>query len=294
MPKTRVLQNLRLDKIAAVDRPCQEHAMVAIIKRDGVPGDVPADDGKETGMEKKEHDDAIAALKAEHKTALDAQKAETAALKTQLEVATAKAGMSDDERQHMEDMDEDQKKKFLGMSRADRKKLVGKRAEGDETLDVGGATIRKSKVGDDVFAAMKFQQGQIEANAKDAKKAREEADVSKAEKRASEEFPSLPGTTVIKGQIIRAMAGQPAEVVAGFDAVMKAAEASVKGAFTAIGHGSNGKELAKGGQPFLDKVAEIQKRDSVTRLVAMQKAQVEAPDAFEAFQEVGRVLTPAV
>ncbi|RWB66566.1 hypothetical protein [Mesorhizobium sp.] len=35
MAKTRILTGLRLDKIAAVDRPCQEHATVAIIKRAG-------------------------------------------------------------------------------------------------------------------------------------------------------------------------------------------------------------------------------------------------------------------
>lgn len=50
----RVLNRIRLDKIAAVDKPCQEHATIAIIKRAPTPGAPPA-------IVKKTFDEALRA-----------------------------------------------------------------------------------------------------------------------------------------------------------------------------------------------------------------------------------------
>lgn len=330
MPKTRVIQNLRLDKIAAVDRPCQEGAVAAIIKReftqdqrdaaaesgaamsdgsfpiknvkdldkrhiitraralgatDKLPDDWNVKKENIMSIEKKEHDDAIAALKVEHDT-------ELAKLKDQLAESVAKASMSDGEKTAMEEMDADQKKKFMAMSSADRKKLMGKRIADDEILEVGGATIRKSKVGEDVFAVVKFQQEQINLGTADVKKAREEAETAKLEKRADDEFGNLPGTTVEKALVLKALAKEPEAVRKTFDVMMKAAQANVADAFKAIGSSGSKLEVAKGQQPFLAKVSEIEKVEKVSRLVALRKAQESFPDEFEAYQTAGRELTP--
>lgn len=272
--KRRVLHTIKLNAIAAVDRPCQEGARVAIIKRE-------SDD-----MEKKEHDDAIAALKAEHKTEVDAINKKLADLADEL----AKAKLTPDEQACMDGMKPDAKKKFMELSADERAKQVTTFKSADETLTIGGTTIRKSVVGADSFAVMKAQQEQIVANKAAIDKANETAELATFEKRASTDYSHVGGADAsMKAKILKAMAGAPEEVRKAFEAMMKAHEETAKKAFEKLGSsGKSTDEIQKGKAPFETKVAEIQKRDKTNRLDALDKATKEFPAEFEAYQEAGR------
>src|SRR3546814_141264 len=123
MPKKRILRDFRLDKIAAVDNPCQEGARVAIIKRK-------EDDMPDT-ITKKEHEDALAALTKKFEDLAAKSVEEITKLRVDLEVEKAKAKMTDEDKEFMEDeKDEEKKKKFLALSPELRKAEIAKRKSG--------------------------------------------------------------------------------------------------------------------------------------------------------------------
>ncbi len=89
--------------------------------------------------------------------------AELAKANGERDEAIALSKMSDDEKAHMADMPADKKKAFMAMDAEGRKKAMKKADESkaqDEILKVGATEIRKSAVGEHVFAAMKAQQDQ--------------------------------------------------------------------------------------------------------------------------------------
>lgn len=159
--------------------------------------------------------------------------------------------------------------------------------DGDEILKIGTGedtqTIRKSVVGDAQFAIFKAQNAEIE-------KARDRADMAEFEKRASDEFPSLPGTATEKALVLKALRSAPEAVRKTADELFKAGEAAAKGAFEPIGKGTQpgggdgqgGGDLAKARGDFQAKVSEIAKRDNCGTAEAMSKARREHPELHKA------------
>lgn len=269
------LKSLKLDELSLVDYPANHQARMTIHKRSDE-----VSDKQETAMDKKEFDEAIAKV-AEKLTKTESE----------MKVLRLKADMSDDEKAHMEDLSEDQKGKFMGMSTDERKECMGVK-KSDEHIIVKGEKVFKSKVGDATFNVLKAQQEEIQKGAEDIKKAREEAEMTKLEKRVSDEFPEVAGDMLLKAKVLKHMSTAPEDVRKAFDAIMKSAQEMSAPAFKSIGHGQGNvivtNDIQKARSTFNGKVAEIQKRDKCSRTEAMRKAQQEHPAEFEAMQEASR------
>lgn len=182
--------------------------------------------------------------------------AENTTLKAAL--ATAKASC--------ESAEED--KERMALELADTKKALA--AATDETITVGGETFSKSLIGDASFSVMK-------AMAK-------ERDEARFEKRASEEFPNLVGTPVEKGLVLAAMEKMDDATKTALSNILVAAEKMTSAGFGQLGTqypGQQPTEKAARGT-FDQKVSEIEKRDSVSKAVAMQTARREFPEEFRA------------
>ena len=142
----------------------------------------------------------------------------------------------------------------------------------DEVIKVGDTEVRKSVAGDAQFAV--------------AKALLDERDTARIEKRVSTEFNLVPGTDTEKALVIKHLSTAGEEVVKTFESIMTAAQKAVSGMFQTQGH--RHEEVRKASQDFEATVSEIQKRDGVTRLVALEKATAENPEAFAAYQEAGQ------
>lgn len=145
-------------------------------------------------------------------------------------------------------------------------------AASDETIKVGEREIKKSAVGEDMFALAKGQQ--------------EEAELARAEKRAEAEFPHVVGTAAEKATVLRAIDALPEPAQKAAQAILVSAEKMAAAGYERFGAGG-GEEpesVAKAKADFEGKVSEIEKRDSCPRTTAMQKARTEHPDLFEAYQ----------
>jgi hypothetical protein len=81
-------------------------------------------------------------------------------------------------------------------------------AKSDETFEAGGVTIHKSEVGEGPFKLMKSQQERIE--------------ISDFEKAATSQVPNLPGETVAKAKVLRAVAKMDKETADALNAMLKA------------------------------------------------------------------------
>lgn len=183
---------------------------------------------------------------------------------------------------------EDQKKSkakkrhdFLALNDDARDKLITEKRADDEVVTIDGDEIRKSVVGASQFALFKKQAARLEklekANVEEVEK-REAAELSK---RADDTYPKLPGTTDEKVGVLRAIGKASKEVQATFEKMMLAGEKAIAAAFNKVGHGG-GKPVATGS--FLKRVDEVAARDKSSRTAAMEKARLEFPDEFDAYQ----------
>lgn len=119
--------------------------------------------------------------------------------------------------------------------------------EKDEVIKVGETEVRKSVVGDGVFAVIKAQQAEI-AKERDA---REIAELTKAAETA---YGSLPGEPIAKAKALRAVSKLGDEDKAVVEAMLKAGEAAMKAGFNTIGKA--GGSIAEGSaEDKLDKLA---------------------------------------
>lgn len=214
--------------------------------------------------------------------------AETAA-KAALEAEKARGKMSDDEKEIFDsEKDETKKAAFLAMAPEVRKAEVAKRKAGDETLEVNGHTIFKSKVGDDVFAFMKSQAQELKTQAEKLAKANEEAEVATFAKRASDELSHSVGTDVEKAVALRAISKLDEPVRKSIEAMLHAGDKMAAGGFTKFGHGGSKPDPSVAGAQLEmnKKIDEIAKRDGIGRSAAMQKARQENPDLFKTIQSL--------
>jgi hypothetical protein len=267
------LKGLKLNELSLVDSPANKSSTVTIFKR--------KEDEDMSDITKKDHDEAIAKLKADAQEVIDE-------LTYNLSVEKAKAKMCDDDKEYMEGLDESDKKKFLAKSADDRKAEITKFKSSDEAVTVSGVTIKKSAVGVATFGILKAQAKQIEDNAVEIAKANEAREIAEIEKRVDAEFKNVVGTTVLKAKLLRHIAKADKDVQDAFAAIMKSTEALVLKAFDSVGVGNGKSEsVQKGERVFLAKVSEIQSRDKVTKHVAMTKAREEFPDEFAEYQNAG-------
>lgn len=101
-------------------------------------------------------------------------------------------------------------------------------AKNDEVLKVGETEVRKSAVGEASFAFMKAQQAEIA-------KARDEAEMERLTKRASDELGHLPGEAIAKAKVLKAIGGMGEEDRKALDTMLKAGEAAIAKGFTTFG-----------------------------------------------------------
>lgn len=142
----------------------------------------------------------------------------------------------------------------------------------DETITVAGNSVSKREVGATQFAVFKGLQN--------------EAETARLEKRADDEFGSLPGTTAERAAVLKHMASAPEDVRKAFDAIATTAEKAMSGAFESLGHRPSA-ETRKAAGDFMAKVEEVKKRDGIGKSDAMTKARREFPAEFEAYQNAG-------
>lgn len=132
---------------------------------------------------------------------------------------------------------------FLKLSEAERDALIAKASAGDEVLVIGTATIRKSAVGEGVFLVMKQQQEINASNAQRIAKQEEDAALATFTKRAETDYPHLAGSVADRAAVLKHMSTAPEPVRKAADAILKAAEATSKLAFTKLGHGQGDVDL---------------------------------------------------
>ena len=262
--RRRIMHEFRLDKIAAVDHPCQEHARAAIMKRalreeeghmEGIKKAGGSGDAMETAMNDAEK---IADLEKKLGTA-------TAALAlANNELAKAKTAASDAVEEMTEAKDDCKKAQDeLAKVKSD---LI---AKGDETIVVAGQEVKKSAVGDATFAIFKAQQEQL--------------DTARLEKRADDEFGSLPGSSSARATILKAIEGIADEEVRkqGIE-ILNIAKGVTEGAFKQIGH--TNPVIHKGAADFKKRVDTLMSDEKIGKTAAMSKARSLYPDEYEAYQ----------
>lgn len=144
------------------------------------------------------------------------------------ETAEAVAKMSDAEKAHYEKLADADKAAFLAKSADERKAIIAKASEADPVIykSANGTEYRKSD--DPRLVDMAKRTDEAEKIAKAEREARETAEFAK---RAETEAAHLPGETSAKAAVLKHMASAPEEVRKAFDAIVKAADKSMAGAF---------------------------------------------------------------
>lgn len=199
------------------------------------------------------------------------------------------AKMSDAEREHMGALSKDDAAAFMGMSPAQRKKAMAKSEAEDETLTIGGKTIRKSEAGEGLFEVLKAQAEAAEADRVELVKERQARRMAEFEKRAEGEFAHLPGEAAEIAKALAAIEAIEDEAVRKtLGEIMAQHEKLVAEGFDKFGH-TDGRPINKRDDAavtdFEKHVDEIMAAEDVTRTVAMQKAADKHPEAFKKYQE---------
>lgn len=196
--------------------------------------------------------------------------ASVAALEATVTVLKAKAEMTDKEKAFLAGKDDPAVCKFMELSAEARAAEIAKASAADESVEIEGRTISKRAVGDDVFAVMKAQAKRISDNEADIAKARDDAATATFAKRASDEFPHLAGSVDDRAAVLKHLSGAPEAVRTAGEAILKAAEASAKFAFSRIGGGGGPDGEANDPAAKLEKMAkDYAKANSVSFAKAM-------------------------
>ncbi len=152
--------------------------------------------------------------------------------------AEAVSKLLDSEREHYHGLPEADRPAFLKLDARGRREVIEKRDRDDETLTMGGTTIRKSVVGEGAFAFMKVQAAELTKAQDDIRKAREREERTVLVKRASVELAHLPGTDEVKADMLKAVEGIADEAVrkASLEA-LRAGNAAMHDRTRELGHG---------------------------------------------------------
>lgn len=152
----------------------------------------------------------------------EAQEAEMADEKTQAELAKYKAlaELSDVQKAHYNTLPEAEQSVYLAMSADDRDAVAKAAGSNDEQFTtVEGATVVKSKVGAELYAVMKSQNEQIA-------KLRNDADMTRLQKQAETDLAHLPGTPLLKAQVLKSVEAMPQAARDALTAMLKAGDAA--------------------------------------------------------------------
>lgn len=221
------------------------------------------------------------------KAAADLEKANAA-----LAEATAKASLDDAEREYVASLEKSERDDFLKMSKKARAEVIKKSLEDDEVIKVEGRTIRKSKVGEDMFAILKAQEARSLEIAKTLDEERERRISTELTAKAESDYGHLPGTAAEKAEVLKAVEEMPEAARDTLTKMLVAGNGAIKSAFGSVGRGGDIspvtglRKSADGKHPFLAKVAEIRKRDSVGQHVAMNKARNEFPEEYNDYNRM--------
>jgi hypothetical protein len=155
-----------------------------------------------------------------------------------VEVQTLKAvaELSGEEKSFYESLTDVQKSEFLKKSKDQRQFDVSKAKDAEEVITINGSQVRKSAVGETVFAVFKAQQEEIQ-KARDAaateRTAREDAEFVR---KAETDYPNTPGDPVMKGQMLKSIGAiQNQAVRDGLLTMWKAANDSYNSRFNSFG-----------------------------------------------------------
>jgi len=195
----------------------------------------------------------------------------------------ARASMSDVEKAHFDSLEGEAKASFGKLSATERKAVIVKAAEKDETIEIDGRTISKSKVGDDNFAVFKALQAETEKNRKEAADERARREMAEFSKRAEDELKDLPGETLAKAKVLKAMSGMEDADREVLETMLKSGSKAIKMAFEKLGHAAR-KDVNGDPMAFEKRVSEIASRDKIGKSEAMAVARREYPEEFAAYQ----------
>ena len=187
----------------------------------GKPG--PTQSEQETSMAEKKMSGDVEAKLADLQKKVDEQ---SAALKK----AEALAKMTDVQKAHYAGLEsDDAKASFLKLSSDEQASEIKKAADADDFFERRGTIIRKSVVGEAVYAVMKADKEEAVQRDKEIAKAREETALVTFTKQAEDEYSHLTGSPGDKGKALRALSKLGKEGEAAL-AMLKGAEAAVKDA----------------------------------------------------------------
>lgn len=202
-------------------------------------------------------------------------------------VLKAKSEMSDEEKKYHDSLkDEKAQEEFRNLDPVARGKLISTNKSADEVFkSADGVEIRKSEVGDSLFSILKSQNDRLAAQADEIAKANERAELVVLEKRASDEFGHLPGTAVEKAKVLKSIADLPEEVAKSLEAMLKAGEEALVGAFKMAGT-TKGHEPGSPQDALEKKVDEVAKAQNISKAAAYDKVLSEFPELYDATQAV--------
>lgn len=164
--------------------------------------------------------------------------------------------LSDDEKEYLAGLEKEEADKFKAASAEERGKMMKKSAEADEVFkSADGHEIRKSAVGDSIFAILKSQDEALKATREEMVKAAERAQTVEFTKRAEEELSHLPGETVAKVAVLKAMHGMDEGARDALTAMLKAGEEAIAKGYTSFG--------VAGGKP--SDITKAAKRDELVK-----------------------------
>lgn len=270
------LKDFKLKELSLVGNPANQHATISIFKNvedNHMPNEV---NELQKSLEEKN-------------TEIETLKASVEKLNSTVATLEKKAKMSDKEKEYMDEMDdEEEKKKFLDLSSDARKSLIAKRETNDETIMVAGQQVRKSAVGEHVFAVMKAQAEQAERDREELRKANDERLNAELKSIVETSFASLPGTVderVAALKAIRQIENETARK--NIEAVYEIAEKSNSALFNSVGKSysytpSNGvSDVNKAYDEFNTKVQEVAKSFGLKEIDAIKRVSAENPELVE-------------
>lgn len=200
-----------------------------------------------------EHEEFMSEDVAKKAAELEAQ---VAALTKSLADAEVLAKLSDDEKAYLDGLKDEDAEKFKAADAATRKSMMTKAAEADEVFkSAEGHEIRKSVVGDGVFAILKSQADSIKATRDELAKTAERAQTVELTKRAEDELGNLPGEMVAKVAVLKGLASLDKHAQATLTAMLKAGNEALAKGFQSYG--------VSGGKP--QDITKAAKRDELVK-----------------------------
>ena len=152
-------------------------------------------------------------------------------LTAQLNKALWTAGLSDVEKTHYARLNDTEKEAFEKLDPDARKASMS----ADESFETEGQTIRKSEVGDTIYAVLKSQADRAANAEKTAKDEREARLQKEAEAEAQTLLPHLAGTAAEKAELLKGAGEKQREI-------LKAADEAMAKAMTTTGADGSGEE----------------------------------------------------